>query len=155
MTEARQMTFGADSRSALRRSFLALLSPASTLSERVCNAVGFSFMALKTQAQCCSRTRLHSPLCLWWPDAIRCAARESPMPLVSSHKKAALRSRRSSRSVSQWEACCCLAGALPRRAGQPATQEPRYTVFLSHAIPFTHRAIVVQTIAATLFPSYS
>ena len=148
------MTFGADSRSALRRSFLALLSPASTLSERVCNAVGFSFMALKTQAQCCSRTRLHSPLCLWWPDAIRCACTRisdasCKFPQEGRTPLEALALRL---PVGGLLLSCC---ALPRRAGQPATQEPRYTVFLSHAIPFTHRAIVVQTIAATLFPSYS
>ena len=37
------MTSGADSRSAFHSSFLALLSPAPTLSERVCNAASFSF----------------------------------------------------------------------------------------------------------------
>src|SRR5215218_4359483 len=43
MSEAREMTSGADSRSALRSSFLALLSPSSTLSERVLSSSSLFF----------------------------------------------------------------------------------------------------------------
>src|SRR5215203_6797454 len=46
MSEAREMTSGADSRSALRSSFLALLSPFCTLSERVLSSPSLSFTSL-------------------------------------------------------------------------------------------------------------
>src|SRR5215218_11525788 len=57
MSEAREMTSGADSRSALRRSFLALLSPSSALSEMVLSSPSLSFTSL-----CRSRSTLSPPL---------------------------------------------------------------------------------------------
>src|SRR5215218_2406103 len=57
MSEAREMTSGADSRSALRRSFLALLSPSSALSEMVLSSPSLSCTSFGS-----SRSTLSPPL---------------------------------------------------------------------------------------------
>src|SRR5215208_5844422 len=151
MSEAREMTSGADSRSALRRSFLALLSPSSALSEMVLSSPSLSFTSFGS-----SSSTLSPPLAFVFvviaseqmrPDEdLRCLLKllqEGRAPF----KALAFLSTMSRLLFPSSEALCLV------ELGGQVSNVPRSDVDLSHllAIP---AALVVIDVAVALLQSH-
>src|SRR5215217_3717245 len=147
MSEAREMTSGADSRSALRSSFLALLSPSSTLSEMVLSSPSLSFTSL------CSSSSTSSP-----PLAFMLMATASEQMCPEEDLRRLLKLLQEGRAPFEALALRFPVGALlfPSEAlclvelGGQVSNVPRSDVDLSHLLAIPAALVVVDAAAALL-----
>src|SRR5215213_11297379 len=150
MSEAWETTSGADSRNALRSSFLALLSLSSALSERILSSPSLSFTSFGSLG-----STLFPPL------AFVLMATASEQICSGEDLRRLLKLLQEGRAPLEAVPLLSPRGLLlfPLETfefvylGGELAEGPAAPVFLSHALPFAHRAVVVRA-AAAFFPTH-